>query len=148
MKALLGLAALMLVILYASVSPGHLSPATNGAKRTPAPTPFIPATPAPVIPSGPLLKFGGRITQHTPDGLLVHCDEFISALPKGYELSDIEGDFLLVGYPDENNSADGKRIRFTARHGELYRFISVLGAQRTVRKAVWADTDFKFETSH
>lgn len=84
-------------------------------------------------PDTPVLVFGGRVLQHTADGLLVQCDEFIRALPKGYQLNDIQGDFLLIGHPDADNLADNTRIRFAARHGGLYHFTTVLNAQRSVR---------------
>jgi hypothetical protein len=83
---------------------------------------------------GPPLVFTGIVSQHIKGGLLIRADNFLEALPKGYTLADINGDFFLVGYPGESNTADGARLTFRAAHGELFTFRSVLGANRTIRK--------------
>lgn len=89
---------------------------------------------APAPPTGPSLVFTSVVTQHIPGGLLIRADNFLEALPKGYTLADINGDFFLVGYPGESSTADGARLTFRAAHGELFTFRSVLGANRTIRK--------------
>lgn len=85
--------------------------------------------------------FGGQISQHTADGLLVHCEEFIRGLPPGYTLDDIRGDFLLVGHPREHDLADGYHLRFEARHAGLVQYQTIFGATKTVMKIVYVASE-------
>ncbi len=126
-------------IALALISPG-IYDIVKARQATPQPaaTQQAPATQAAAtVPTGPSLAFTAIVTQHIPGGLLIRADDFLEALPKGYTLSDINGDFFLVGYPAENNTADGARLAFKAAHAELFSFTSVLGAKRTVRKIIY-----------